>query len=76
MARSSKQRWLNVLLLVFGWLLTVAGLAISGMIIFAGTWALMHMYPVLLISTPMLVIGVLMLRRHRKAVQSGDSAIN
>ena len=43
---------------VVGTILVAFGLGITGLVCFSGTWGFMHGLPLLLLSIPMLLVGV------------------
>jgi len=51
----------HTLAVVFGFLLTMIGLAVSGTCFLSGWWGLGHGWPVLLISIPILLVGLALL---------------
>jgi hypothetical protein len=47
--------------LLVGVPLFLIGLAVTGLVVSGGAWTISHMYPILWISVPMLIIGVTIL---------------
>jgi hypothetical protein len=48
-------------LLSMGVPLSLVGLGVTGLLVSGGAWTMGHMYPLLWVSVPMLVIGVIFL---------------
>jgi hypothetical protein len=61
----------TIALLILGIPLTLIGLVVSGIVLLSGAWTLGYMYPVLVISIPMFVLGVLALFFQR-SMKSND----
>jgi hypothetical protein len=56
--------------LILGSLFALLGLGVTGLICASGSWGLGHMWPVLLISIPLLLIGVWLVRAGVKSASA------
>ena len=75
MLTSAKAGCWAIVLMTFGIALTLIGAAVSGVILLSGPWGIGHGWPILLISIPLLVIGVFALRAYRQ-MKSGEKTIS
>jgi hypothetical protein len=74
MSSSTGAGFYSIALLVVGVPFTLIGLAVSGIILLSGPWGIGHGFPLLLISLPMLIIGILALRRCRRLMIANRTA--
>lgn len=58
----SMGNWTQALKLTTALILTALGAAVTGLICLSGSWGVGHMWPVLMLSVPLLVIGIYLFR--------------
>lgn len=58
----SMGNWAQALKLTTALIITALGAGLTGLICLSGSWGIGHMWPVLMLSVPLLVIGIYLLR--------------
>jgi hypothetical protein len=55
-------------------IITALGAGVTGLICLSGSWGIGHMWPVLMLSVPLLVIGIYLFRLGFKVKHSSDAS--
>lgn len=58
-----------VCLALLGSILILLGGGVTLLILFSGVWTIGHMYPILILSMPLLVVGILLIRFLKRTNQ-------
>lgn len=66
--------WIQTLKMTTALIMITLGAALTGLICLSGPWGIGHMWPVFMLSVPLLVIGIYLFRLGFKVKRSSASS--